>query len=285
MRLKSLYIQGFKSFAKPCRLEFDPGISVIVGPNGSGKSNIADAIRWVLGEQSGRALRADSLTDVIFSGSDERRPLGMAEVTLTIDNSDGAMPLDFKEIAITRRTFRSGESGFFINRAPCRLRDIQALFMDTGLSKGALALVGQGEVDAILRARPEERRLFLEETAGVTRYRHQRSEAVRRLEETDAKLVRVADIIKEVEAGMRPLREEAQRAERFEELFARARNLEVGLWHAHRQQRRQAWESLRQEALALRAEAAGLRQELESLERGARELEAALQQARSRVEE
>src|SRR5690606_14578310 len=154
--LKSLEIQGFKSFADKTKLEFGPGITCIVGPNGSGKSNICDAIRWVLGEQSLKALRGTKLEDIIFNGSEGRKPLGMASVTLVFDNSAGLLPLAFSEVTVARRVYRSGESEFYINKVPCRLKDIQELFHDTGLGKEAFAIIGQGQVDAILSSRPEE---------------------------------------------------------------------------------------------------------------------------------
>ncbi|HEX6970619.1 MAG TPA: AAA family ATPase, partial [Limnochordia bacterium] len=191
VRLKSITLQGFKSFAARQTLEFPAPITAIVGPNGSGKSNIADAIRWVLGEQSLRSLRGGALEDVIFAGTDRRRPVGMAEVTIALEGGGARLGLPFDEVSITRRTFRSGESEFFINRAPCRLKDIQEAFLDTGLGRNAWALVGQGEVDAALNARPQERRLLFEEAAGVMRYRTQREEALRRLTEAEADAVRL----------------------------------------------------------------------------------------------
>ncbi|MGB9859350.1 MAG: AAA family ATPase, partial [Moorellaceae bacterium] len=159
--VKALEIQGFKTFVDKVRLEFGPGITCIVGPNGSGKSNIVDALAWVLGEQSPRVLRGSHMEDVIFAGSERRRPVGMAEVTLILDNSEGALPLDYPEIAITRRLMRSGESEYRLNRVPCRLRDIQELFWDTGAGKERFAIIGQGRLDEILTVQPEERRIFL----------------------------------------------------------------------------------------------------------------------------
>ena len=159
MRLKRLEIQGFKSFARPVSLEFGPGITAIVGPNGSGKSNISDAIRWVLGEQSARSLRGQRMEDIIFAGSDGKRPLGMAEVQLTLDNLEGFLPLDYGEVSITRRVYRSGESEFFINKQSCRLKDIRDLFTDTGLGREGCAIIGQGQLDAILSVRSEDKRI------------------------------------------------------------------------------------------------------------------------------
>ena len=226
MYLKSLVLHGFKSFAQRVEILFSPGVSAIVGPNGSGKSNISDAIRWVLGEQSVRQLRGSALQDVIFAGTDQRRPLGMAAVSLTLDNSDGELDLPYAEVTVTRRVYRSGESEFFINGTACRLRDIHELFMDTGLGRGSMAIIGQGEVDAILSARPEERRALIEEVAGITRYRTRRKEAMQRLEQTEQDLVRLYDIIAEVERNLAPLEREAEKASRYREWSARLREIE-----------------------------------------------------------
>lgn len=232
MYLKRLDIYGFKSFGVRTRLEFVPGITAVVGPNGSGKSNIADAIRWVLGEQSPKTLRGSRMEDVIFAGSDGKRPLGYADVSLTLDNSDGYFPLDFSEITITRRVFRSGESQYLINQTRCRLKDVQELFMDTGLGKNTYALIGQGQIDQILSARPEERRRLIEEAAGVVKYRSRRAEAQRKLEDTEQHLLRVNDIIFELERQLQPLKEEAQKAKRYLELSGQLKDTELGLFAA-----------------------------------------------------
>jgi len=188
--LKQLSIQGFKTFADRTELEFSPGLTCIVGPNGSGKSNIADAVLWVLGENNVRSLRGSLAQDVIFAGNDRRRPVGMAEVTVTFDNTARILPLEFSEITVTRRLYRSGESEFFINRVACRLRDIYELFLDTGIGRDAYALIGQGEVDQVLSARAEERRVLFEEAAGVKKYQVRKREAVRKLENTEQNLLR-----------------------------------------------------------------------------------------------
>lgn len=198
MRLKRLELVGFKSFANRVALDFGDGITAIVGPNGSGKSNISDAIRWVLGEQSIKSIRGSKLEDVIFAGSDGKKPLGMAEVQLTLDNSDGFLPIEFSEVTITRRVYRSGESEFLINRQPCRLRDIQDLFTDTGLGREGYAIIGQGQVDAILSVNPLDRRFVLEETAGIIKYRHRKEQAQKKLAQTEYDLVRVSDILSEL---------------------------------------------------------------------------------------
>ena len=215
MFLKRLEIHGFKSFGERTKLEFGRGITAIVGPNGSGKSNIADGIRWVLGEQSARSLRGETMQDVIFAGSDGKGPLGMASVSLTLGDCEGHLSLDFDEITVTRRVYRSGESQYLINKSPCRLRDIRDLFLDTGLGREGYYLIGQGQIDAILSARPEERRLFIEEAAGIGKYRARKMEATRKLAETEASLVRLDDLVSELERQLEPLQEAATKAKTY----------------------------------------------------------------------
>jgi chromosome segregation protein len=238
--LKRLEIQGFKSFADRTVLEFGPGITCIVGPNGCGKSNIVDAIRWVLGEQGPKSLRGFRMEDVIFSGSERRRPVGMAEVTITLDNSTKILPLEYSEVSVSRKLFRSGDSEYLINKTPCRLRDVHELFLDTGVGKDAFSLVGQGQVETVLNAKPEERRSMIEEAAGVVRYRHRKREAVRKLEETEGNLVRLEDILHELSGRLEPLSRQAETAERYLKWKEELDRLEIGLMLAEyeRQQRR-----------------------------------------------
>src|ERR1700730_13817378 len=184
MFLKSLSMKGFKSFADPTVWEFEPGITVVVGPNGSGKSNVVDAVTWVLGAQGPRSLRSAKMEDVIFAGTSSRPPLGRAEVSLTIDNTSGMLPIDFSEVTITRTLFRTGESEYAINGAPCRLLDIQELLSDSGVGRQQHVIVSQGQLDAVLTAHPTDRRLIIEEAAGVLKFRRRREEAQRRLEST-----------------------------------------------------------------------------------------------------
>jgi len=217
MQLKRLEAYGFKSFADKIEIEFDKGITAIVGPNGSGKSNITDAIRWVLGEQSVRNLRATKSEDIIFAGSATRHALGVAEVSLLFAN-DGTLPVDFDEVMITRRLYRSGESEYYINRSRCRLKDIYNLFADTGIGHDGMSIIGQNRIDDILNARPEERRAFFEETAGITKYRNRKKESTRKLEDTAANLVRVEDIMHEIENQLEPLSKQAQRTKIYNEL-------------------------------------------------------------------
>ena len=214
MQLKRLEAYGFKSFADKIEIEFDHGVTAIVGPNGSGKSNITDAIRWVLGEQNVRNLRGTKSEDIIFTGSSSRKPLGIAEVTLTLLN-DGDLSLPFDEITVTRRLFRSGESEFFINKGKCRLKDIYALFADTGLGHDGISVISQNKMDDILNSRPEERRLFFEETAGITKFRDRKNESVKKLDDTEKNLTRVNDIIGEIEVQLEPLAVEAERTEKY----------------------------------------------------------------------
>ncbi len=214
LQLKRLEAYGFKSFADKIEIEFDKGITAIVGPNGSGKSNITDAIRWVLGEQNIRNLRGTKAEDIIFTGSATRRALGVAEVSLVFDN-DGTLPVDFKEVVVTRRLFRSGESEFYINKGRCRLKDIYNLFADTGLGHDGMSIISQNKIDEILNSKPEERRLFFEETAGITKYRNRKRESVRKLEDTEKNLVRVTDILQEIENQLEPLAASAARTKEY----------------------------------------------------------------------
>ena len=237
MRLKRLEIQGFKSFGQPVSLEFGPGITAIVGPNGSGKSNISDALRWVLGEQSIKSLRGSRMEDIIFAGSDGKRPLGMAEVRLTLDNSEGFLPLDYAEVTVARRVYRSGESEFFINKQNCRLRDIQDLFTDTGLGRESYAVVGQGQIDQVLSVRSEDRRVLLEETAGIVKYRQRKDEALRKLEDTSVDLLRVTDVLHELEGQLGPLEEQAKQARLYLSLSEQLREAELDYYHL-------TWEAL-----------------------------------------
>lgn len=215
MYLKRLEIIGFKSFGERIGLDFVPGVTAVVGPNGSGKSNITDAIRWVLGEQSAKTLRGGKMEDVIFSGSDSRKALNFAEVTLVLDNSDGRVPLDFSEISVTRRVFRSGDSEYQINRQDCRLRDIVDLFMDSGLGKEAFSVISQGRVDEILNSKPEDRRAIFEEAAGVLKYKQRRRKAEHKLFETEDNLNRVLDILHELDGRLEPLRIQASAAKDY----------------------------------------------------------------------
>ena len=229
MRLKKLQLQGFKTFAERTEIEFSEGVTAIVGPNGSGKSNIGDSILWVLGEQKASALRGTKAQDVIFAGSEGRRAMGMAEVSLTVDNSDGGLPVEFGEVVITRRAYRTGEGEFFINKVPCRLKDIYELFLDTGVGRESYSLVNQGQIDAVLSVNAEDRRGLFEEAAGIKKYRVKKREALRKLEATETNLLRVRDIQSEIEGRVEPLRVQAEMAEKHAQVKDRLRAIESSL--------------------------------------------------------
>ncbi len=214
MYLKSLTLKGFKSFASATTLHFEKGITAVVGPNGSGKSNVVDAIAWVLGEQGAKALRGGKMEDVIFAGTADRPPLGRAEVTLTIDNSDGALPIDYAEVSITRRMFRDGAGEYEINGSSCRLLDIQELLSDSGIGREMHVIVGQGQLDAVLQARPEDRRAFIEEAAGVLKHRKRKEKALRKLDAMQANLTRLGDLTSELRRQLKPLGRQAEVARR-----------------------------------------------------------------------
>ena len=229
MYIKSIDLVGFKSFIDKTQLRLEPGISCVVGPNGSGKSNVADAVRWVVGEQNPRSLRGQKMEDVIFSGSSKRKAIGMAEVTLTIDNSSGELPLEFSEVTVTRRAYRSGEGEYLINGKTCRLKDIYNLFVDSGITSDSFAMVGQGRIHEIVSMKPEERRCLIEEAAGIIRYRNRKREAMRKLDNTQRNLERVGDIVSELAQRIGPLEEQAQKARSCQEMTETADELEIGL--------------------------------------------------------
>ncbi|MCG3146764.1 MAG: Chromosome partition protein Smc [Verrucomicrobiae bacterium] len=235
MYLKSLQLIGFKSFAEKTTLEFLPGVAAIVGPNGCGKSNVSDAIRWVLGEQSAKALRGSEMADVIFNGTDGRKAIGMAEVSLTFADVDPkliSLPgvnLDFTEITVTRRVYRDGTGEYLLNKTACRLRDIQQMFMDTGIGRSSYSMMAQGQIDQILSAHPEDRRTIFEEAAGINKYKHQKKEALRKLEYTEQNLMRLTDIIKEVKRQIISLQRQAGKARRYKEIFDQLKTLDTRL--------------------------------------------------------
>ncbi|HJJ10700.1 MAG TPA: chromosome segregation protein SMC [Clostridiaceae bacterium] len=230
MYLKRLELQGFKSFADKTVLEFKPGITAVIGPNGSGKSNISDSIRWVLGEQSMKSLRGAKSEDIIFAGTQNRKSLGFAEASIVIDNTDGELPVEYAEVIVTRKIYRSGETGYFINKTPCRLKDILELFMDTGIGKDGYSIIGQGKIDEILSNKSEDRRHIFEEAAGIVKYRARKSESEKKLEQTKLNLLRINDILSEIEAGLDPLRIQSEKAKRFLELHESLKDIEVGLF-------------------------------------------------------
>lgn len=230
MYLKRLELQGFKSFADKTILEFKPGITSVIGPNGSGKSNISDAIRWVLGEQSMKSLRGAKSEDIIFAGTQSRKSLGFAEVSIVIDNSDAKLPIEYSEVTVTRKLYRNGETGYFINKTPCRLKDILELFMDTGIGKDGYSIIGQGKIDEILSNKSEDRRHIFEEAAGIVKYRTRKQESEKKMEQTKLNLLRINDILTEIEGNIEPLKAQSEKAKQYLNLREELKNIEVGLF-------------------------------------------------------
>ncbi len=244
MYLKSLTLKGFKSFADRSRLSLEPGVTVVVGPNGSGKSNISDAILWVLGEQSAKALRGNSMEDVVFAGSSARQAVGIAEVDLVLDNRDGTLPLEFSEVTITRRMFRNGESEYLINQSPCRLLDVQELLHDTGLGRDTHSIISQGRLDEILNSKPEDRRALIEEAAGVLKHKKRKDRAVRKLAAMDIHLDRIRDVLIEVDRQLKPLQRQADKAQEYRGIEAELRDLEVALAVGDLRVLQEAWDGV-----------------------------------------
>ena len=271
MFLKSLDLQGFKTFPDKTTLSFQRGITSVVGPNGSGKSNISDAMRWVLGEQSLRTLRCSKMEDVIFGGTPQRRALGFAQVTLTIDNADRALPFDNDQVAVTRRYYRSGESEYLINGSTVRLRDINELFMDTGLGRDGYSIIGQGKIDSIVAARSEDRREIFEEAAGISRFRYRKEEASRRLSKAEENLVRLRDILSELESRVGPLKEQAEKAQLFIQYDGEKKGLEIGIWLRGLDRSAQALREHQEKIAVARAAHQQVEEELEDITRRAEE--------------
>ncbi len=230
MLLKSLEIQGFKTFPDKTKLTFDTGMTTVVGPNGSGKSNITDAIRWVLGEQSPKTLRCSRMEDVVFNGTDDRKALGYAEVTMNIENHDRFLPFDGDDVSVTRRYYRSGESEYLINGSQVRLKDINELFMDTGLGRDGYSMISQGKIDSIVSSKSEDRREIFEEAAGISRYRYKKLESERQLKHTEDNLLRLRDIVTELEERVGPLKKQSEKAEKFLEYSEEKKDIEIALW-------------------------------------------------------
>ena len=230
MYLKRLELQGFKSFADKTVLEFMPGITAVIGPNGSGKSNISDSIRWVLGEQSMKSLRGTKSLDIIFAGTQNRKSLGFAEASLVFDNTDGALPIEYTEVTVTRKIYRSGETGYYINKVSCRLKDVLELFMDTGIGKDGYSIIGQGKIDEILSNKSEDRRHIFEEAAGIVKFRTRKAESEKKLEHTKLNLLRINDILAEIEANIEPLKAQSEKAKKYLSLREELKSIEIGLF-------------------------------------------------------
>jgi chromosome segregation protein len=277
MYLQSIELLGFKSFAHKTLLNFHRGVTAIVGPNGCGKSNVLDAIRWVLGEQSAKALRGGEMADVIFSGTDSRQAVGVAEVSLTFAECEKELGLEYHEVTITRRVYRDGRSDYFLNKVPCRLKDIQMLFMDTGIGRTAYSIMEQGKIDQILSSRPEDRRAIFEEAAGITKYKAQKKEALRKLEYTDANLLRLGDILKEVKRQIGSLQRQAGKARRYQALFENLRTLDLHLAHRNAEEMRRNIREAESEVERLRSVQRSLEEQIESQEFGLTEQRDALE--------
>ncbi|MBU4128506.1 chromosome segregation protein SMC, partial [bacterium] len=290
MYFKSLVMQGFKSFADETKLEFEPGLTAIVGPNGCGKSNISDAIRWTLGEQRPTALRLSKIEDIIFSGSEARKPLGLAEVSLTVTNEDKRLPIEFTEVTITRRLFRSGESEYYINKAPVRLKDIQELFMDTGLGSSTYSLIEQGKIELILSSKPEDRRFLFEEAAGISKYKHRREETLRKLEATQENLLRLDDVTGEVKRQINSLKRQVGKAERYQEIKNELKDLELNLGviefrelKKRKESSSQGLEKFQDERESLEGRIRETEETLKNIQEKAREIETTLYEAHQKV--
>ena len=284
MYLKNLTVLGFKSFADKTALNFQPGVTAIVGPNGCGKSNVSDAIRWVLGEQSAKALRGGEMADVIFNGTDGRKPLGMAEVSLTIGGVDeenlraAGVEIAYNEVTITRRVFRDGGSEYFINKTPCRLKDIQQFFMGTGVGRTSYSIMAQGNITQILSSKPEDRRMIFEEAAGITKYKAQKKEALRKLEYTEQNLVRVEDLVREVKRQIGSLQRQAGKARRYKQIA-------VELQHLDTQHARHQFDVLQAEIADRQTNAENLRNEIEANSAGVLRCEDEIAELRERLSE
>ncbi|MBQ9320981.1 MAG: AAA family ATPase, partial [Eubacterium sp.] len=301
MYLKNIEMQGFKSFANKINLEFHDGITGIVGPNGSGKSNVADAVRWVLGEQSAKQLRGGNMQDVIFSGTESRKPLGFASVAITFDNADRALNCDVPEVTVSRRLYRSGESEYKLNGKTCRLRDINEMFFDTGIGKEGYSIIGQGQIDKILSGKPDDRRELFDEAAGIVKFKRRKAASVKKLESEEQNLVRVTDLLTELTRQKGPLEKQAATAEEYLRLRDEMRGVDITLFcrdsqrietqiseaennleiaNAHQQRITEEFERTRQEYDRIEAELEALDQSMQE----ARDQNAARQMEKQQVE-
>ncbi len=265
MYLKSIEVQGFKSFANKIRFEFHNGITAIVGPNGSGKSNVADAVRWVLGEQRAKSLRGSSMQDVIFAGTEQRKPQSYAYVAITLDNTDHALAVDYEEVTVARRLYRSGESEYLFNGSPCRLKDIQELFFDTGIGKEGYSIIGQGQIERILSDKPEDRRMLFDEAAGIVKFKHRKEASLRKLEDAQANRVRISDILSELEKQVGPLEEQAKKARIYLDAREELKVLDVNVFLRENEGQRARIGELAEKADAAGSDLSGARDRLENI--------------------
>ena len=285
MYLKRLELQGFKSFADRTVLEFKSGITSVIGPNGSGKSNISDAIRWVLGEQSMKSLRGSKSEDVIFAGTQARKSLGFAEVSMVIDNSDGKLPIEYSEVTVTRKIYRSGETGYFINKVPCRLKDVLELFMDTGIGKDGYSIIGQGKIDEILSNKSEDRRKIFEEAAGIVKYRTRKAESEKKLEQTKLNLLRINDILSEIETNIEPLKMQSEKAKKYLDLREELKNIEVGLFLHNISEYKEKLEKIVEDIKIVEEQNASENEKMQNLQKAKEELKNSIDEITSKIEE
>ena len=283
MYLKHLEMVGFKSFAHKTKLEFETGMTAVVGPNGCGKSNVSDAIKWVLGEQSAKALRGSKMEDCIFNGTDKAKPMSMAEVGITFADCENTLDTEYNEITVTRRVFRSGEGQYFINKTPCRLKDIQRLFMDTGIGTSSYSFMEQGRIDRILSSRPEDRRTIFEEASGITKFKADKKEAIRKLEHTEANLLRLADVIREVKRQIGSLQRQAGKARRYKTLKTELRQYDIFATRQRLLATDKDIERILQDISTLDAHLKTAHQEIEELETGSAVLRESLVQTEREI--
>ena len=285
MYLKRLELQGFKSFADKTVLEFKSGITSVIGPNGSGKSNISDAIRWVLGEQSMKSLRGSKSEDVIFAGTQARKSLGFAEVSMVIDNTDGKLPIEYSEVTVTRKLYRSGETGYFINKVPCRLKDVLELFMDTGIGKDGYSIIGQGKIDEILSNKSEDRRKVFEEAAGIVKFRTRKAESEKKLEQTKLNLLRINDILAEIEGNLEPLKGQSEKAKKYLDLREELKNIEIGLFIHNINEYKDKLEKVAQDIQIVEDQNTEENEKMELLQKSKEALKEEIDQITAKVEE
>lgn len=284
MYLKRMELQGFKSFADKTVLEFKHGITSVIGPNGSGKSNISDAIRWVLGEQSMKSLRGSKSEDIIFAGTQARKSLGFAEVSMVIDNTDGKLPIEYSEVTVTRKVFRSGETGYFINKVPCRLKDVLELFMDTGIGKDGYSIIGQGKIDEILSNKSEDRRKIFEEAAGIVKYRTRKAESEKKLEQTKLNLLRINDILSEIESNIEPLKLQSEKARKYLDLREELKNIEVGLFLHNIAEYKEKLEKIVEDIKIVESQNADENEKMENLQKAKESLKREIDEITTNIE-
>ena len=284
MYLKSIEVQGFKSFANKILFEFHNGITGIVGPNGSGKSNVGDAVRWVLGEQSAKQLRGGNMQDVIFSGTETRKPLGFASVAITLDNSDHKLDIEYEEVTVTRRLYRSGESEYLLNGTSCRLKDINELFYDTGIGKEGYSIIGQGQIDKILSGKPEERRELFDEAAGIVKFKRRKNTALKKLDEEQQNLVRVTDILSELTRQLGPLERQSETARIYLKKREELKVLDVNMFLVETEHMREQLKDVEQKYQAAQEELSQIQSDFEKTKAEYEEIEKKLEELDEKIQ-